>query len=110
MMASLNAFFNEHPRPVVLPDHVWNRNTSDVSESSAQIEETTIARPSDLKVTEKAVPLTQATSEASQKTESDLELAKPDIPAGGKQDPFAGGIEGGVTYQSMEWWYEQSLI
>ena len=110
MMESINAFFHRLKQPAPSTNPSQNRNAS---EATTVVEETR-----DISTEEKDIGASPAESEGSsgrvlihQRSVSSTSSPSEGQPAiSEKRDPFAGGIEGGVTYQSLKWWYVLHLV
>ena len=131
MMESINAFFSRRtePAPVTIPSSASDRNHS---EATTVVEDATtvIEEPKDISTEEDDVGVNSLDVEGSsgrsllsrrfrffRRSTSSLSPPSDRYTATGEcRDPFEGGVEGGVTYRSMKWWYvhffrpEESLI
>jgi hypothetical protein len=104
MMQSISAFFSRHKEPA------HSRNPSDAT--TVVTESPSDDRPKDASAEEKdlgisPVPLAVSQTKDHEKAESSSSTSSPkeaEATPDGKQDPFAGGVEGGVTYRTMRWW------
>ena len=102
MMESINAFFNRHKEPVAVP-------TSPPTPDQQHSEATTVVKETkDVNTEEKDIggsgPVSPGPSDRSLLRYRSTSSLSPNE-GGEERDPFAGGVDGGVTYQSMKWWY-----
>ena len=107
MMESINAFFNGRKEPPSLTTLRSTRNTSDATET------TMVDKTNDISTEEKDIGVNPVIFECSSGKTLLHHRSASSTPAphtgkatlSEKKNPFAGGVEGGVTYQSMKWWY-----
>lgn len=113
MMESINAFFNRRtePAPVTIPPSTSDRHHSEAT--------TVVEEPKNISTEENDVGVNSLDLEGSsgrsllsrrfpffrRSTSSPPPPSETDTAINERRDPFAGGVEGGVTYRSMKWWY-----
>ena len=88
MMESITAYLNRIRKPD-------SRKTSDATTVTANSGNTGTEEPKVVSAEDRELGVSPVASLESQTTPS---------------DPFAGGVEGGVTYRSLNWWYVSHIV